>query len=551
MTLFVWGCNRQPAKREKQQHLGSIDKTKQEITESADFIHVEGNPGVYLFDSVTKSSEMLSGTNLPPFSIWRNVASDITTYEFKGDTAILNNRVTAIIRASGYGVDLYTLSKTGAVFRCTVSPVSEVKKQIKGTPTIIIHENSTAAVKLGVEYKSDNKTVGFNIRLSAGESGIEVGHGQGMKWTCIEAQIQYVIVPNFFAGDMIFTGVEGNSKEILLPAEHMLLSLTDAGNNIIMCTWTGTNQEVRCTKIYTNNISVIKQIEISPTTTSPIWIMFMEDQGIWFENVPNIPAKSWQTPFQARWRINLLDSTPFADSHEYTPELASSSSQKRYIIYPLERNQNTPLDTFCMRDIMKSTLGIGPCEYIVQSEKIINSDTPHEVTNWILEITRKGQALQRQDEIKGRIKNMIEHVKQVQNRIDAYALFAQLQLSYLEQHLGDNIKDKEIQALMTTLTLIAQRANNAGSSAEYPAQATELSEKMLKQLSSEAKPETLTEFANKLSSIGETQDKAISFCRMATQWVRQLAEMLATSSPERKSIFEQIILKANSSLSAM
>lgn len=549
--MLIWGCNRQPIKREKQQRLGSIENPKQEVTLHGDFIPVEGDPGVYLFDSATKSSEMLSGTNLPPFSRWRNVASDITTYEFKGDTAVMNNRVTAIIRTSGYGVELYTLSKTGAVFRCTVSPVSEVNETIAGTPRITIHENSPAAVKLGIEYKSNNKTIGFNIRLSAGESGIEVGHGQQMKWASIETQMRYVIIPNFFAGDMIFTGVEGNSKEILLPTEHMLLSLTDAGNNIIMCTWTGTNQEVRCTNFDTNNVSVIRQIEISSVATSPIWIMFMEAQGIWFENVPDMPTKSWQPPFQARWRIDFFDSTPFAESHEYTPELVSSSWQKRYIVYPLERNQNTPLDTFCMRDIMKSTLGIGPCEYIVQSEKLINSDTPHEVANWILEISRKGQTLQRQDEIKMRIRNMIEHVKHVQKRIDAYASFAQLQLSQIEQQLGSDMKDEGLRPLVTNLTIIAQRANSAGSSAEYPVQVTELGENMLKQLLSGVTPEALTEFTNKLSVIGETQDKAISFCRMATQWVRQLARMLTTTLPERKSILEQIILQANSSLSAM
>jgi urease gamma subunit len=186
----------------------------------------------------------------------------------------------------------------------------------------------------------------------------------------------------------------------------------------------------------------------------------------------------------------------------------------------------------------------------VQSEKIINPDTPHEVSHWILEISRKGQALQRQEEIKQRVKNMIEHVKHVQSRIDAYASFAQSELSELKKQQSEGLKDK-FQALITTLATIARRASSAGSSAGYPAQIAELSENMLKQVFGGASPETLSEFANKLSTIGETQDKAISFCRMATQWVRQLARMISPVSPEQKSLLERIVLKADSSLSAM
>src|SRR5437660_861577 len=38
------------------------------------------------------------------------------------------------------------------------------------------------------------------------------------------------------------------------------------------------------------------------------------------------------------------------------------------VIYPLGRTSATPLDSFTVVDIVRATLGVGPCEYILDLE---------------------------------------------------------------------------------------------------------------------------------------------------------------------------------------
>lgn len=59
------------------------------------------------------------------------------------------------------------------------------------------------------------------------------------------------------------------------------------------------------------------------------------------------------------------------EGKEYIPQPAVFSNiYERVLIYLLDRYENTPLSVFTPVDIMRQTLGRGPCEYIVDIEGI-------------------------------------------------------------------------------------------------------------------------------------------------------------------------------------
>ena len=96
----------------------------------------------------------------------------------------------------------------------------------------------------------------------------------------------------------------------------------------------------------------------------------------------------------------------------------------------MDRSQATPLTTFTPIDILRGTLGVGPCQYILQTEGLASdaNPTPDNVMTWIEKQFSRKKEKKAADEIRERLAQMVEHVGQAQARIDQYGrMFAEVE----------------------------------------------------------------------------------------------------------------------------
>ena len=104
------------------------------------------------------------------------------------------------------------------------------------------------------------------------------------------------------------------------------------------------------------------------------------------------------------------------------------------MIYPLGRVNATPLDAFTVVDIVRATLGVGPCEYILDLEgqqgqyrgraTCANRDT-------LNPIYEKKQQKQRKAEVETSLADVIIFIRHIRSRIEIYGNFGHEIRSYL------------------------------------------------------------------------------------------------------------------------
>lgn len=87
----------------------------------------------------------------------------------------------------------------------------------------------------------------------------------------------------------------------------------------------------------------------------------------------------------------------------------------------------TPLTTFCPIDILRNTLGVGPCEYILQTEGLATetNPTPDNVMTWVEKQFVRNRQKKSADEIQELLGQMVAHVEHAQARIERYRSFGQ------------------------------------------------------------------------------------------------------------------------------
>ncbi len=100
------------------------------------------------------------------------------------------------------------------------------------------------------------------------------------------------------------------------------------------------------------------------------------------------------------------------------------------LVYAMDRSQATPLTTFTPIDILRGTLGVGPCQYILQTEGLASdaNPTPDNVMTWIEKQFSRKKEKKAADEIRQRLAQMVEHIGQADARIDQYGrMFAEVE----------------------------------------------------------------------------------------------------------------------------
>lgn len=476
----------------------------------------EETPFTRLFDTGTSSAEPVATEALAKQAGWRLVPEDTVEHSFSGDGVLLNDKLVVVMRKQGPGAEVYAKNPSGLKHRATLGHVGAGSSSIEALDTLRIIENSSSAVMLEAAFKSAVPSV-LRYRLTTGEALLEARPVEGAGAVAVRSQTRYVVVPDYFGDDMVF-GSDA-ARDVCLPTENFCLNLIEGGDAIMMGVWQSSEQDVWLAAAAAGKDSAITSIRIGCVKGKSIWLAFLETPGLWRADAELAPS-DWKPPFPAKWRSSFVRQNGVADSWDMDrgpePGQTAGKHQGPRIVYPMDRTPATPLTVSCPTDVMRNTLGVGPCQYILACEGMgaQGDPTPNSVMNWVEKQFAQKKERKVADDIAERLEQMAKHVAEARSRIGGYAAFA----SHVRKLLGDKPTSDPLRSMVDDLDrFVAPGLAPAAS----PERIKELAGKVSALIGKENALSECQRLGGEMRSIGAVQDGTLAKCRMAVRRLRQ------------------------------
>jgi hypothetical protein len=570
-------------------------------------------PALAAWDTGKPSDKPLIPAMLANKDGWTQVPVSESLDSFKGDAVLSNGRVTVAVRKNGAAAEVYSEGADGSAERCQLLLLAA-----NGDPAVRLGhakltENAKGAVTLDVSYQTAKKAeVAAKFRIKKGEIALETQPGAGAGRLRIESPGRFVALPDFFADDIVVDARKISQPVIEVPSENFLLHLRGTGEAITMCVFENRQQDVKVTLSGEGEARTITGSEIG-FEGKKVWVAVLEGPHIWHthelkaDDTGKITPLDWQMPFAAQWRVDFTRTNGLTDSWEMLlqkqkgdgyvkpswlggGEQVLDANRKRWntvlgdfaypcwsdrerkgylqplknpalqfagpvIIYPINRVKETPLDAYTVVDVMRSTLGVGPCEHILDLEgqkAEYKGRATCSCRDGLGEIYTKKQQKEKHDEVEKILADGLIFVKHIRGRITRYVEFGHKMHDYLEAQkkahpeLSDSLAelDKivlEIDARVATRKAMIQTP-------EYVAQMNDEFRKNVLDYEGEDALERCKKYGEALVEIGGNQDELSAECRWVVKTLRQRAGLMLATDPKLAEVAGEIRAKTQEAL---
>ncbi len=562
-------------------------------------------PFTYIFDTGTALQGPFTFAALSTRTGWTCVPEDQTTHTFTGDAVICNVRLALVLRPKGTGVEVYARSAGRLTHRATLTPA--VDKGPAGTTwSANLVENTRNQVI--VDVLSKGTSTGLRCGLQMGRGIIKTEPRGAVPQLRIAAPCRFLVLPDFFADDMVIDAENLPVTTAEIPGEHFLMHMLSTGESILMPVWKKRGDDVRVNLTETKEKRRIVDAEIPYVEGGAIWIALMEGQGIWHvRDVTKADTNretrlTWKRPFPAAWRVDWHTRAGEIDSWEMMlqkrdgafvkldwfgqPENTGTldwmdKGRKRWntefghfmypcwidkngngwlqpiakgapflgpaIIYPIDRLKETPLDAFTVVDIVRSTLGVGPCQYILDVEgqhKITAGIPTCDARNRLNRIYQRGEQIEKRTEVEQALANALAFVRHIRGRIHDYVDFAHRLIAYLEKRRTVYPELKDFVDAMTSIARGMDAAVERKKEAiNTPAYATKIVNDFRRELVGYTGVDAharCVEFGKAITTIGGAQDDLVAECRTVVRTLRQRAGLALALDPRVAPIAREI-----------
>jgi hypothetical protein len=545
--------------------------------------------GVRLFDTGAPSADPLSPAALSLRSGWTQVPEDQLKHEFAGDAVFQNNRVAVALRRDGRGAELYSAAVEGWKERAVLVPMGQ--RTASPAPirfsSVRILENNSSGVTLEAAFQAKGKPLAVEYELKMGQLFVKTAPKEGVCALRVEAPCRFAVMPDFFADDVMLDATELPVSRAELPSENFLLEMLEGNDALLMNVWTDRDQDMAVTLSGSEAGKRIDGAEIQYGIKGSVWVAVMTAPQIWHErdirteDTDRVIPLAWKEPFPAVWRVDWHRMDRLADSWEMIAELPDGTFSKygwfggtdrvpadrarwatvlgdyHYpcwigkngqgnlqpqkfehhapfggptLIYPITRSGGTPLDAFTVVDVVRATLGVGPCEYILDVE----GQRSHYAgiatcacRDTLTPIYEQHQQKQRKAEIEKALTDVMVFVRHIRSRIETYVAFGHDLSKYLANYRQQHPELAGQVAELERLTkVIDDRYNEAKENIKTPDETQKLVNTFWQ---AHLTDETLQavdackEFTTALVEIGGSQDELVGECRQAVKVLRQQA----------------------------
>ena len=486
------------------------------------------DPSVHLFDTGARSMGLLHPRQVAVRKGWTQVPDGRLDHAFVGDAAIANDKVAVVLHRDTDLVSCYALGGE-ASWQTTLQP----QPRAVGEFSLKTLENSPGAVAVETAWEvADGKGGALRLRLTAGEPIVEVRPGRGVERLALLWPAQQVVVPDFFGDDVAFGAGEAKARRIGLPAENVFLAMHAAG--LLMCVWEARDSSADLCPLPIGDPHD-PHGEIDCREGKRVWLAMLPGPRFWEGRTVEAAAspvevlRGFRPPFPAKWRADFVGPGGVCDSitFEEPPDAAPVPETWRgqVLIYPIDRSRATPLATLLPIDVLRATLGVGPCQYVLALEGLGSGDapaTPAAVMEWVEKQFDRKRDARAADEIRERLAAMVEHVRRTDARIGQYAAFGRQVRAACEAAAGDEKAAATAAALLAVCDRL-DRDLARDRAARTPEEAARLAAAVGGLVGKEGGAEACREAGEELRALGRAQDAALARARMAARRARQAA----------------------------
>ncbi|MGI6416098.1 MAG: hypothetical protein ACOX1P_10540 [Thermoguttaceae bacterium] len=215
------------------------------------------------------------------------------------------------------------------------------------------------------------------------------------------------------------------------------------------------------------------------------------------------------------------------------------------VAYPLDRGRGTPLAAFTVTDLVRATLGVGPCEYIldVKGQRLA---TPGVYTcagtALLKKIMEDYDEAKHKAEIDKVFNDMLIFVRRYRGRVEEYIAFRKEMLDYLKQQKAAH---PELETFISDMEKITSGLPSRIEK-DVPDRVARLADEFRATLPSrdEAAKKAREQINADIRGAGGYQDGIVNGCHKTLNMLRYLAGIEATSNPKAVGVAQEIRLRA-------
>ena len=562
-----------------------------------------------VFDTGTSSAAPLAGKAVADKAGWKRVPEDGAACKFKGDAVLANDRMALVLRRDGPGAELYACSTQGATLRAVLAAATG--KACGRLASVAVAENSAGKAAVDAAFKMpDGKdaTVRFELQPGQAFTKTEVTAATGAERLRVEAPARFAIMPDFFADDIAVDAADLPGDTAELPSENFLLHMVGRGESIVMAVWNQRQEDVQVTLAGQGKDRKIQSSEIPYGAKGSAFVALLEGPEIWHwhdvskADADRIIPMDWKVPFAAHWRVDwrqddgltdswdMLAQRPdgtyvkpdwFGQSESYGTPDWMKPDRKRWttvlgtfqypcwidkdgrgflqplkkpgkfqgpaLVYPINRVSGTPLNAFTFVDIVRATLGVGPCEYIldVEGQKKQAEGRPTCASRTILNtiFANKEQKAKRA-EAEQALRDVLAFMQHIRTRIEGYATFGRQTLAWLDEQgkakpeLAPFIA--EMEALTRRIDEAVEKRKDKIQAPERAAQLVDEFRKTVLNDNSDGALDNCKKITVGFVGIGGAQDELVGECRAAVKVLRQRAALSMAVDPRTAAVAREI-----------
>jgi len=559
--------------------------------------------GVKLLDTGKSSTTPLSSAAFARRAGWLELPEDKLAHAFKGDAVLLNNKLAVVLRRGGGGAEVYAAGPKDHRMHAVLTPVGQTPSAKLSAVQVV--QNTPNGVKVIAAFKgADARLLLVAYKLKMGQPLVEtepLGRVTGMR---IEAPSRFVVLPDFFADDIVVDATALPVTKAHLPSENFLLHLAADGGGIVMAVRDVRGGDALVTLSGQKSKRLIQSSELAYGTKGKIWVAVMAGTGIWHtrdvaaNEATKVVRLGWTAPYPAQWRVDWRRSDDLTDSWEMITEKprggyvkhgwfgspgAIPANRRRWttvlgnfkypcwvdrtgrgflqplkhreltflgpaVLYPINRAQKTPLDVFTVVDIVRQSLGVGPCEYILdlegQKQQYRGRATCSARDN-LRRIYYSGKVQKKQEpEVEKNLREVLIFIKYIRGRINDYVRFGHELLAYLAEQKKAHPELAGFVTEMETLTrrIDARVARRIGKikTPKYAEQLIERFRTTLVGYEGRDAYQKCKKLTADIVVVGSNQDELVGECRWVVKALRQRAGIAMAVNPKAAGVAAEI-----------
>jgi hypothetical protein len=566
-----------------------------------------GPAGVVLYDTGANSAAPLAGEVVAARKGWTPAAANA---KFKGDAVLVNDRIALAFRGGAPGVEVYAAGPKGWTMRAVLAPV--LKTGDAGASMLELWgggASTASTMSVNAMFAAgENAKVAHNFEIAVGQAFVKTSPvaTSAQPAACglrVEAPCRTVLMPDFFADDIVVDAADIPVAQADLPSDSFLVHLLGDGDAMLMTVSKDRDQDVRVALDGQGAARMFRSSTIPYGKDGRIWVAVLEAPQIWHRreiakaDAGKVAALDWKAPYPALWRMDWRKTDGLVDSWEVITERSGGGKYDKpglfggsdtlgedrsrwttvlgtfkypvwidragqghvqplkndavrfegpAILYPINRTRGTPLDMFTVSDVARATLGVGPCEYILDVENQGSSYKGRatcSTRDTLRPIYEAHEQKAKRAEIEKVLDEVQAFVKHIRGRIDIYADFGHTTRAYLAEQKKADPSLADFAAKMDPLLAnidkcVAKRPDIK--TPEYFAGLVDQFRKTVLDNDSPQAYEKCKALTEAFVQVGSNQDELAGECRMAVKIVRQQAGLAMATDPRAAKVAEEI-----------